>query len=81
MIGSQVVLGHIAEKKVAALQIDGKLHDVLIEDTTQLPIGTILRAVVERPVKGIGGVFSLDNGTGRRFLTKSEICVVEDEKN
>ena len=32
-------------------------------------------------VKGIGGMFSLDNGTGRRFLTKSEICVVEDEKN
>ena len=56
MRGRQVVLGHIAEKKVAALQIDGKLHDVLIEDTTQLPIGTILRAVVERPVKGIGGV-------------------------
>ena len=32
-------------------------------------------------VKGIGGMFSLDNGTGRRFLTKSEICLVEDEKN
>ena len=34
-------------------------------------------------VKGIGGMFSLDNGTGRRFLTKSEICLVVDneEKN
>ena len=31
-------------------------------------------------VKGIGGMFSLDNGTGRRFLTKSEICLVEDDK-
>ena len=29
-------------------------------------------------VKGIGGMFSLDNGTGKRFLTKSEICVVVD---
>ena len=29
-------------------------------------------------VNGIGGMFSLDNGTGRRFLTKSEICLVED---
>ena len=29
-------------------------------------------------VKGIGGMFSLDNGTGQRFLTKSEICVVVD---
>ena len=35
-------------------------------------------------VKGIGGMFSLDNGTGKRFLTKSEICLVvdnEDNKN
>jgi len=31
-------------------------------------------------VKGIGGMFSLDNGTGRRFLTKSEICLVEEDK-
>ena len=29
-------------------------------------------------VKGIGGMFSLDNGTGQRFLTKSEIWVVVD---
>ena len=28
-------------------------------------------------VKGIGGMFSLDNGTGRRFLTRSEICIPE----
>ena len=29
-------------------------------------------------VKGIGGMFSLYNGRGQRFLTKSEICVVVD---
>ena len=29
-------------------------------------------------VKGMGGMFSLDNGTGRRFLTRSEICIPED---
>ena len=29
-------------------------------------------------VNGIGGMFSLDNGTGKRFLTKSEICLVVD---
>jgi len=28
-------------------------------------------------IKGMGGMFSLDNGTGRRFLTRSEICVPE----
>ena len=34
-------------------------------------------------VNGIGGMFSLDNGTGQRFLTKSEICLVvdNDKKN
>lgn len=26
-------------------------------------------------IDGIGGMFSLDNGTGRRFLTRSELCV------
>ena len=29
-------------------------------------------------VDGQGGMFSLDNGTGKRLLTKSEICVVVD---
>ena len=32
-------------------------------------------------ITGMGGMFSLDNGTGRRFLTKSEICLVEDDKS
>ena len=31
-------------------------------------------------VNGIGGLFSLDNGTGRRVLTKSEICLVVDNE-
>ena len=28
-------------------------------------------------IPGIGGMFSLDNGTGRRFLTRSELCKLE----
>ena len=31
-------------------------------------------------IKGMGGMFSLDNGTGKRFLTRSEICIPEDVK-
>ena len=27
-------------------------------------------------IQGSGGMFSLDNGTGRRFLTRSEVCAV-----
>ena len=29
-------------------------------------------------VDGMGGMFSLDNGTGKRFLTRSEICIPDD---
>ena len=29
-------------------------------------------------IKGGGGMFSLDNGTGKRFLTRSEICSITD---
>lgn len=70
MKGKQVVLGHIGDAKVAALIVNGKLNDVLVEDLTRLPLGSILRAVVDRPVKGIGGVMlRLPNGTG--FFKKS----------
>lgn len=26
-------------------------------------------------IQGIGGMFSLDNGTGQRFLTRSDVCM------
>ena len=29
-------------------------------------------------IKGGGGMFSLDNGTGQRFLTRSEICSIPE---
>ena len=29
-------------------------------------------------VDGMGGMFSLDNGTGKRFLTRSEICIPDN---
>ena len=71
MKGKQVVLGHLGDSKVAALLVDGKLEDVLVEDLSRLPLGTILRAVVDRPVKGIGGVMlRIPNGTG--FLKKAK---------
>ena len=71
MKGRQVVLGHLGDAKVAALLVDGKLEDVLVEDLSRLPLGTILRAVVDRPVKGIGGVMlRIPNGTG--FLKKAK---------
>jgi hypothetical protein len=53
MKGKQVVLGHIGKAKVAALLVDGILHDVLVEDLSRLPLGSLLRAVVDRPVKAL----------------------------
>jgi hypothetical protein len=71
MKGKQVVLGHVGKAKVAALLLDGILHDILVEDVSRLPLGSLLRAVVDRPVKGIGGVIlRLPNGTG--FLKKAK---------
>ena len=71
MKGKQVVLGHIGNAKVAALLVDGILQDVLVEDLNRLPLSSLLRAVVDRPVKGIGGVIlRLPNGTG--FLKKAK---------
>ena len=29
-------------------------------------------------INGMGGMFSLDNGTGKRFLTRSEICLPDN---
>ena len=71
MKGKQVILGHIGKAKVAALLVDGILQDVLVEDVSRLPLGSLLRAVFDRPVKGIGGVIlRLPNGTG--FLKKAK---------
>ncbi len=30
-------------------------------------------------VDGMGGMFSLDNGTGKRFITRSEVCDVPSD--
>lgn len=31
-------------------------------------------------IDGMGGMFSLDNGTGKRFLTRSEVCMPATKK-
>jgi Ribonuclease G/E len=56
MKGRQIVLDGIGGRKAAALMVDGALDDLLIESDAPAP-GTIYRAVVDRQVKGQGGVF------------------------
>lgn len=64
MIGRVVVLDTLQNRPAAALIVDGALQDFLIDpaDDTPLP-GAIFRAVVDRPLKGQGGVFVKLPGT------------------
>lgn len=56
MKGSMIALGQIDGREVAALMVDGVLQDLALESEGLAP-GAILRGVVGRPVKGLGGVF------------------------
>ena len=66
MKGRQIVLDHIGESEAAALMVDGRLEDVLIESPAPAP-GTIYRAVALKPVKGQGGIF-LSTPDGNAYL-------------
>lgn len=66
MKGRTIVLDHIDNREAAALMVDGKLDDFLIDgDAPRL--GTIYRARADRPVKGKGGMF-LTTPDGPAFL-------------
>lgn len=67
MKGSVIVLGELAGGPAAARLVDGRLEDLLwdLSRVISYPPGAILRGVVDRPVKGQGGVFlRLPEGTG-----------------
>ena len=66
MIGRVIVLDVVAGRGAAALLIDGQLEDLAVDpsDDTPLP-GAIFRAVADRPMKGLGGMFvRLPQGSG-----------------
>lgn len=67
MKGRVVVLDRWQGREAAALVVDGRLEDLLIDPADDSPLrpGAILRGVVDRPVKGQGGVFvKLPGGSG-----------------
>jgi len=68
MKGTVIALGHIDGREVAALMRDGRLADLALEMDGLAP-GAILRGVVGRPVKGLGGVF-VDLPEGQRGFLK-----------
>ena len=73
MKGRVVVLDHVDGRAAAALMVDGRLEDLIIDPPEDLPPapGAIYRAKAERPMKGQGGV-TLDLGRGQTgFLRKT----------
>lgn len=70
MKGRQIVLGRVFDRDAAALMIDGRLEDIIIDPTGLTPLapGAICRAKVDRLVKGQGGVFLKLPQGARGFL-------------
>lgn len=66
MKGRQIVLDHLNGREAAALIVDGRLEDLLIDADGPRP-GAIYRALADRPVKGQGGLF-LRTPDGTAFL-------------
>lgn len=56
MRGRTIVLDDLDGQEAAALLVDGKLDDLLIDNTTAPRPGAIFRAICDRPLKGQGGM-------------------------
>lgn len=59
MKGRQIILGNLFGAEAAALVVDGQLTDLITDTSALTPLapGAICRAIVDRLVKGQGGVF------------------------
>lgn len=66
MKGRTIILDALNGRSAAALMVDGRLEDLLVESDAPAP-GTIYRARADRPVKGQGGMF-LSTPDGPAFL-------------
>jgi ribonuclease G len=66
MIGRVVILDELAGQQAAALVVDGRLEEVLIDPVGDVPLpGAIYRSMADRPMKGQGGIFvKLPHGMG-----------------
>lgn len=56
MTSRTVLLDHLAGREAAALLVDGKLDDLLIDDDKTPRAGAIFRGICDRPLKGQGGM-------------------------
>ncbi len=70
MKGRLIALDHVNGIEAAALMVDGRVEDILIDTDAPRP-GTIYRAIVDRPLKGQGGVM-LRTPDGSAYLRQSK---------
>lgn len=69
MKGRSLLLDRLAGRPAAALLVDGRLEDLLVDPDPDTPLpGAIFRALPDRPVKGMGGVFVRLPGGDRGYL-------------
>lgn len=58
MKGRVVILDQLNDQDAAVLMVDGVIEDLLVDPNDDSPLpGAILRGIVDRPMKGQGGVF------------------------
>ncbi len=74
MKGRVVVLGDCRGREAAALIVDGRLEDLLIDpgEAAGFAPGAILRGVLDRPMKGQGGAFVKLPGGAKGFLRETK---------
>ena len=68
MKGRMIVLDHLHGREAAALIVDGRLDDLLIDDPGAPRSGAIYRAICDRPMKGQGGMMLRLPEGGSAFL-------------
>lgn len=66
MKGRSIILDRLNGQDAAALMLDGRLDDLLVDSAAPRP-GAIYRAIADKPVKGQGGMF-LRTPDGSAFL-------------
>jgi Ribonuclease G/E len=71
MKGRMIVLDHLKNREAAALLVDGRLDDLLIDDPDTPRQGAIYRAICDRPLKGQGGMM-LRLPEGAAFLRQAK---------
>lgn len=72
MKGRVILLDWIGDRSAAALMVDGRLADLLIDPASDMALpGAIYRAVADRPMPGQGGV-TLNMGDHKGYLRQAK---------